>query len=212
MENCVQAIHSQYNNLMWKLIHEAGLFHDKSAEAVGYLAVEEAAKKLDFNRSDGERFVFMRRSIEGRLKNYKADEYVKKGFHGEIDVKPVFVSGDATIKDKDGFESDETVFSTMADYSFAEADESDTLYDNMKALLKEVKDVFFKKYVILGMKYNFNKTMIAKNWYTIGEVPESAIERHGSVENAKKAGISSQYLENIIQKNPLLRKYLKNVA
>jgi len=211
MENSVQAIHSQYHNLMWKCIHEAGLSKDKSAEAVGYLAVEAAAKKMDFSKSDGERFVYMRRTIAGYLKNYKADEYVKKGFVG-WNINPVIISGDSVLKDKDGFESNETVFSTMEDYDFAEAEENDSQYRQIQKLIKEVENKDYKKFFVLGIKYKFNKTKIAENWYTIGEVPESAVVRHGSVEKAKEVGISSQYLDRILKKNPLFEKYLKEFA
>jgi len=199
------AIHERYNKLMWKCIHEAGLSKDKSAEAVGYLAVEAAAKKLDFSKNDGEMFVFMRRTIEGYLKNYKYKEYIAKGFTGNHIQQPIImISGDSIVSTKGGGESQETVFSIIEDVPFLESEENDRLYEKIKEIIFRLKDEVLKKWIILAIKHKYNKSAIAKDWYSIGEIPKSAIERHGGAEAAMKAGVSDQYLRDLMMKKQRL--------
>jgi len=176
----------------------------------------KAVYKLRPGASENEISTYLYTTVENCLKNFMHDSNLKgftigrdaKGKKDKVKAKDVKVgariSGDAQVKNKDGSDSGETVFSTMdsGEDTPDVASDKNMLRARIQKLLKDKPDGMPKKLLSMiysGDYYNdsaigYSQTKCAKDWYkwdlTHGSPEYRQMKREAYQKAAENAGMT----------------------
>jgi len=213
-EKTFNDLFNKYKNMIYDGIKHFKLTGNEDAVSAAKVGLVNAIKSLNLSVSDGEKYAYCKNGIYRALQNFIKEENkhgFRKGKAGKDSTKAddivigKGISGDRALKDKDGGDSGETIFSTTADKRAEQSEKDEQRYNDIKRVIKS--DTNYERAKLLRMmldsRYqgssNVNFNAIAKDWFKDDpddKIPANVIKIHGSVEKARENGITSTSLTN----------------